>query len=92
MTALDAGPWWPIGRLPGGWTARAACRTADPEMFFPDKGDPKTAAAAKRFCARCPVVSECLEFGMGEHMGVWGGLTARERERLRRVRSYRRAS
>jgi WhiB family redox-sensing transcriptional regulator len=39
---------------------------------------------AKDICANCPVQEECLDWAMEhhEHYGVWGGLTARERERL----------
>jgi WhiB family redox-sensing transcriptional regulator len=67
------------------WRARAACRRpgVDPELFFPVKG--ASARPAKRVCQRCPVRAECLEFALAtrqEH-GVWGGLSERERRRLR---------
>lgn len=40
-----------------------------------------TPAVAKRFCQRCPVVAECLDEAMANPalLGVWGGLTERER-------------
>lgn len=37
---------------------------------------------AKRVCASCPVVTECLTAGMGQPVGVWGGMTTRERRAL----------
>jgi WhiB family redox-sensing transcriptional regulator len=72
------------------WTARAACRRADPELFFPiGSSGPaalKQIAAAKEICARCPVREQCLRFalGTGQDYGIWGGLTADERRRMRR--------
>jgi WhiB family transcriptional regulator, redox-sensing transcriptional regulator len=86
-----------IGRLgslvlpPGvevGWQQDAACKdTPNPDVFFPGKGE--DAEAAKRVCAGCPVMGECLEFALAtmraadrDH-GVYGGLTPTERARLR---------
>jgi Transcription factor WhiB len=43
-------------------------------------------AKAKALCATCPVREQCLEAGMGERWGVFGGLTAGERYELRRSR------
>jgi WhiB family redox-sensing transcriptional regulator len=71
-----------------GWQQDAACKdTPHPDVFFPGKGE--DAVAAKRFCAGCPVMAECLEFALAtmraperDH-GVYGGLTPTERARLR---------
>jgi WhiB family transcriptional regulator, redox-sensing transcriptional regulator len=71
-----------------GWQQDAACKdTPDPEVFFPGKGE--DAEAAKRVCAGCPVMGECLEFALAtmraadrDH-GVYGGLIPAERARLR---------
>jgi WhiB family redox-sensing transcriptional regulator len=70
--------------LPGPWIKRAACRGLDAELFYPLKGLPVT--EAKRVCARCPVKAPCLEFALrtNEKFGVWGGLSAIERRRMRR--------
>lgn len=80
----------PVG---GGWRDRAACRTEDPELFFP-VGDPESGpvveqvAAAKAVCARCPVVGECLSFALvAIPEGVAGGLSAGERRELLRRRT-----
>jgi hypothetical protein len=64
------------------WHARAACRGADPVLFFAEQ----TEDEAKLLCRSCPVRLDCLEAGLGEPWGVWGGLTARERRGERRRR------
>jgi WhiB family redox-sensing transcriptional regulator len=73
----------------GGWRGHAACRGADPELFFPiGSAGPalKQIAAAKAICARCPVRKACLRFalGTGQNYGIWGGLTEDDRRVLRR--------
>ncbi|MGE0346571.1 MAG: WhiB family transcriptional regulator [Gemmatimonadales bacterium] len=67
----------------------AACRTADPELFFPltETGGPAPRATiekAKRICGGCPVLAHCRDLGMREADGIWGGLTASERLLYRR--------
>lgn len=71
------------------WRLSAACRGEPIEIFFPERGEVSKAAAAKAVCARCPVREACLELAMrtqvgGVEIGVFGGLSARERRRLRR--------
>lgn len=71
------------------WRASAACLSADPDLFFP-VGSAGTALDqvrdAKRVCAGCPVLADCLEWALaaGGLEGVWGGLTAEERSARRR--------
>ena len=69
------------------WTDRAACAGADPDVFFPGKGN-DAAGAAKRICAGCPVRVECLDYAIErpERVGVWGGKTPNERKAIRRQR------
>lgn len=57
-------------------------------IFFPDKNDHAAywVRKAKVICDGCPVQVECLEFGLREKFGVFGGLTERERRVLRRER------
>jgi Transcription factor WhiB len=57
--------------LPG-----AACRTADPALFFPEPGDTATEAQAIAICAACPVRAECYDAALAnkEEAGVWGGV------------------
>jgi WhiB family transcriptional regulator, redox-sensing transcriptional regulator len=71
------------------WRTDAACRDADPELFFPD-GDVRSARAqvktAKLICRGCLVSATCLSWALasGQEAGIWGGLTEDERRRLRR--------
>ena len=66
------------------WMTRAACRAVDPEMFFPDHGNAST-AAAKRVCRQCDVGRECLQTALShDERGVWGGMTERERRKIKR--------
>ena len=71
------------------WRDDAACRDADPELFFPD-GDIRSARAqvkmAKLICRGCPVSATCLNWALasGQEAGIWGGLTEDERRRLHR--------
>lgn len=71
------------GEGPGGWTADAGCRDADPELFFPSAED-RASGRAIAICRACPVVRECLEWAL-EHCeyGVWGGTTTRQRTAIR---------
>lgn len=65
---------------------RALCAQTDPELFFPERPG-VSPRLAKQICAGCPVRVECLEYALrnGERFGVWGGLSPKERARLRRV-------
>ena len=67
-----------------GWQDRALCAQTDPEAFFPEKGG--STREAKRICVECEVRAECLEYALlnDERFGIWGGLSERERRRLRR--------
>jgi WhiB family redox-sensing transcriptional regulator len=67
-----------------GWQERALCAQTDPEAFFPEKGG--STREAKRICTTCEVRSECLEYALekDERFGIWGGLSERERRRLKR--------
>jgi len=64
----------------------ALCAETDPDEFFPAKGE--STRAAKRTCGRCEVRVECLAWAVerAEPYGIWGGLSERERRRLRRQR------
>jgi len=68
----------------GKWQDRALCAQTDPEAFFPDKGG--STREAKRVCRSCDVRAECLEYALAhdEAFGIWGGLSERERRRLKR--------
>jgi WhiB family redox-sensing transcriptional regulator len=66
------------------WQDQALCAQTDPESFFPEKGG--STREAKRICVGCEVKQECLEYALlqDERFGIWGGLSERERRRLKR--------
>lgn len=66
------------------WQDRALCAQTDPEAFFPEKGG--STREAKKICLGCEVRHECLEYALehDERFGIWGGLSERERRRLKR--------
>ncbi|MEE2521633.1 WhiB family transcriptional regulator [Pseudarthrobacter sp. J75] len=67
-----------------GWQTDALCAQTDPEAFFPEKGG--STRDAKKVCGSCNVRSQCLEYALAndERFGIWGGLSERERRRLRK--------
>lgn len=91
-SGAPAQPLW-IG-LPGladyddegelGWQGDALCAQTDPEAFFPEKGG--STRDAKKVCGACNVRAQCLEYALAndERFGIWGGLSERERRRLRK--------
>ena len=66
------------------WQADALCAQTDPEAFFPEKGG--STRDAKKVCGSCAVRAQCLEYALAndERFGIWGGLSERERRRLRK--------
>ena len=79
-------------RFAARWREQAACRGADLEVFFPERGE--SADPARQVCAACPVRQPCLDYAVTNRIvhGIWGGLTGRERRALqsRWVRASRR--
>jgi len=71
------------------WRSAGACRSADPDLFFPISSvgpAERQIARAKMICAECKVRQECLDFALTHHQlyGIWGGTTAEDRRRDRR--------
>ena len=68
------------------WFADAACARSDLPLsaFFPERG--QSSAPAKAVCATCRVREECLELGLTQHHGIWGGKSERERRAIRSMR------
>lgn len=75
LVAFDAQPW----------SVDAVCAETDPEAFFPEKGG--STRAAKAMCLTCRVQAECLDWALSrdERFGIWGGLSERERRRLKKA-------
>src|SRR6204780_554871 len=67
-----------------GWQDQALRAQSDPGAFFPEKGG--STREAKKVCRSCEVRSECLEYALenDERFGIWGGMSERERRRLKR--------
>lgn len=67
------------------WRNQAACRAADPDLFWPEKNTPaERIQEAKAYCAGCPATQACLDNAL--HTNDWdsiaGGRTGAEREQF----------
>ena len=73
-----------------GWADSANCLGVDPDLFFPERG--ASTREAKEVCRGCAVRGDCLEYALAnaERFGIWGGLSERERRRIRRQYSQER--
>ncbi|MGH9302755.1 MAG: WhiB family transcriptional regulator, partial [Acidimicrobiales bacterium] len=69
------------------WQRQANCMGVDPDLFFPERG--ASTREAKGVCRGCVVREDCLEYALanGEKFGIWGGMSERERRRVRRSRA-----
>nr|WP_156722100.1 WhiB family transcriptional regulator [Streptomyces apocyni] len=67
------------------WRTEALCAQTGPEFFFPEPGG--SVSEAKRLCMACEGRPACLEYALthDERFGVWGGLSEKERQQLRRT-------
>lgn len=80
---------------PPAWVESALCAQVGAEIFHPDKGESNR--EAKRICngdpqrgsAPCPVLESCRTWALETEQtwGVYGGLSARERRKLRDERA-----
>ncbi|MDA2979178.1 MAG: WhiB family transcriptional regulator [Actinomycetota bacterium] len=68
------------------WRKDAACSGVASDVFFPAVEDETASTKAKAICEACPVQEACLQYSLSTNQaaGVWGGLDASERRRLRR--------
>jgi WhiB family redox-sensing transcriptional regulator len=68
------------------WQEQALCAQTGGDFFFPEPGS--SVREAKRICRLCETRAVCLEYALDndERFGVWGGLSEKERQRLRRIR------
>lgn len=66
----------------------ASCKTMDTVLFFPGVGASVALSEAKEVCEKCVVRDVCLEFALtgAEKFGIWGGMSERQRRRIRRTR------
>ncbi len=67
------------------WRNHAACRDADPDLFFPlgtSGASVLKIEEAKQICRTCSVRGPCLQWALDNgDTGVWGGTTEDERRR-----------
>lgn len=68
------------------WRTHGACRQHPELDFFP--GRDESTRQQKQVCAGCPVRDICLEVALAsnDQHGIWGGMSERERRRLRKTR------
>jgi WhiB family redox-sensing transcriptional regulator len=78
----------------GDWRTRAACRNADPDIFYPPEDVAASSATyrpARAICRACDVRRQCLQeelkFAEWQQHGVRGGLTAKQRIAILRRRN-----
>jgi WhiB family redox-sensing transcriptional regulator len=73
--------------LDTGWKDLSNCLGVYPDLFFPERG--ASTREAKEVCRGCEVRIDCLEYALqnGEKFGIWGGMSERERRRIRRQRA-----
>ena len=72
------------------WKDQALCKGMT-TFFFPQLGDqtPQNPGdPSKDICTTCPVQQQCLEAGLNEYHGIWGGKSERERRVIRKERGY----
>lgn len=72
------------------WQDDANCKGVDPELFFPKRGE--STRVAKDYCNSCKAQKHCLEYSIlnAEKFGIWGGLSERERRKIRKDRGLTR--
>lgn len=72
--------------VPGLWVEQARCREIGDLIFFPPDDKPVARnfyTEAKKVCHKCEVRLQCLDYGLEERYGVWGGTSPVERNILR---------
>lgn len=77
-----------------GWQTHAACRDADPELFFPPSDDDTSVIVARHriavapICSACPVATDCLRWALDSKQdhGLWAATTPTDRRAIRRTR------
>jgi WhiB family redox-sensing transcriptional regulator len=82
-----------VGYVTPAWHRDAACKEHPELSWFPGRGrDPR---AVKRVCESCLVVDLCRAWALSQPeplVGIWGGLTEKERRKLRASRATPRPS
>lgn len=67
------------------WRKESLCKNRHIDLWYPplDTDVPENYyQIARLVCRQCPVWKECLDDGVEERWGMWGGLTPQERTAL----------
>jgi WhiB family redox-sensing transcriptional regulator len=65
------------------WMADALCAQTDPDLFLPDGQGTNNATAAKKICAQCDVIEQCLAWALATGAeGTLGGMSEKERKKI----------
>jgi len=67
------------------WRDDAACKGSPAVWWFPEAREAESESMALNICKGCPVIEECLYYGLRrEQYGIYGGKTETERMRMRK--------
>lgn len=88
----DTSAWAVPTDRPEDWRDRGLCRAhPDPDLWYATAAESHGARVdqAVAICVRCPVLNLCAQWALetAEPWGVWGGLTAGQRARMRGERA-----
>jgi WhiB family redox-sensing transcriptional regulator len=71
------------------WFEQSLCRdvpeASNVELFYPERANTpggKHLIPARKLCLKCPVRYECLEYGLEDQFGIWGGHSLSQRRRI----------
>jgi hypothetical protein len=66
------------------WAEQGACKGQPIAVFFPLPGKRNSSDIPKALCATCEVQVDCLAYALRTDQpdGIWGGMTADERQAL----------
>lgn len=83
--------WLELARAADEIADNLPCRQA-PDLYFATQTEGHYSQLAIRACSDCPIRQMCGEYAIkhNETEGIWGGLTAGERKRIRRLGKYKR--
>ena len=68
------------------WQKQSECLGLDTQLFYPEKQTSVTTATeAKKVCAICQVNVQCINQYHNEDVGIFGGLSPRQRRIWRKL-------
>lgn len=65
------------------WRTSAACRSRPTYLWFPTRGDTRTAEKAMQICKACIVRDQCRAANIDKRDGIYGALSGKARRDLR---------